>query len=598
MEKNKMKQNKVPRFWLWSIVICMGVTLISFTELFGLDIRTDQKDGIEDAIMLLRKIIPRVETARINGTVYDQTGENVLSNVTVAIKVGDQAYQTLTEDNGTFILSTGPVDRSVGYNITFTKDQLVANRSLVFVLPNLRMDIGSVHLYPQDQTSCQVTGQVLDDFSNTPLAGAQVSFVNSQNELISTQTDASGEFSISDENFQPHSTYGFSISKSQYLPQYATVTITGESNTIDQNPVHLFLSYGSISGVIMDDQADLPLTYAMVSVKDSQNNTICGNTDENGQFQLTSPYLHLGQTYTVTISKENYAAQTREVTLGLPGDNTISNVPISLNIDAHISGKVVSVGNVPLSNVHVQAQDDSNNTFNVDTDTNGNFILTGMVLHKSSSYTLHFSHEHYENSNLEITTIKQGSNDIGTVTLIPKAEASGAHTISGRVVNSWDTTQGLAASIVIKDHDNMDRTATCDNTGYFSVSGKFISNLDYIIYASLDNYTGENDSLKAHKIVTISQDDSQNVGNILLYPKGIFLKLMATLMVINQISNKAGKNFSLRKQDLPLPPEVLMTWKQHQPYMSIQMTLSSCLKCLVRFNPLTFQSMALRKQPL
>jgi hypothetical protein len=523
--ERKMKQSKASKFWIWSIVICMGVTLISFTELLGWDIRTDQKEGIEDAIMLLRNIIPGVETARINGTVYDQTGETVLDDVTVAVKVGDQTYETKTGEDGTFILTTGPVDRSVGYNLTFTKDQLVANRSLVFVLSNLRIDMGDVRLYPQTQSTCQVSGQVLDDFSSSPLSGAEVSFINSQNQTISTMTDASGEFVISDDYFQSGSTYAFSITKSQYLPQYATVTISEESNTIDQNPVHLYLSYGAINGTIMDDESGSPLALAMVTVKDSQNNTICANTDQNGQFQLTSPYLHLGQTYSVTVSKENYSNETIEVTLNLPGENTISSTPISLNIAATITGKVVSTVNAPVSGAHVTTTDSAGNTFSEDTDANGIFTLTGMELHKSSACTLNFTHDNYENKSLEISTIIQGTNDVGTVTLDAKLQGSGSHTISGRVINSWDTSQGLTANVLIKDHDNIDRTAICDSYGNFSVSGIFIPNIAYVIYVSMTNYTGEQDSAHAEKIVTISQNASQYVGNIPLYPTGIFFKI-------------------------------------------------------------------------
>jgi hypothetical protein len=520
-----MKQSKASKFWLWSIVICMGLSLMSFSELLGWDIRTDQKKGIEDAIMLLRNIIPVVETARINGTVYDQTGGTVLDDVTVAVKVGDQTYETQTGVDGKFILSTGPIDRGVGYNLTFKKDQLVANRFLVFVLPNLRVDMGNVRLYPETQTSCQVNGQVLDDFTSSPLAGAEVSFVNSQNQTISTLTDASGEFVISDDYFQSGSTYAFSIAKSQYLPQYATVSISGASNVIDQNPVHLYLSYGSISGTIMDDESGSPLAYAMVTVKDSQNNTICANTDQNGQFKLNSPYLHLGQTYSVSVSKENYDDQTMSVTLNLPGDNLISSTPVLLNIEAIITGKVVSTMNTSISGVHVTALDSKGESFTADTDTNGVFTLTGMDLRKSSTCALNFTHDNYENSSFDLSTIQQGINDIGTVTLNPRTQNSGNHTISGRVVNSWNTSQGLSASVSIKDQDNISRTATCDNTGNFKVSGKFIPNLAYVIYASMENYTGEQDISNAEKIVTISQSSSQYIGNILLYPQGIYFTI-------------------------------------------------------------------------
>ncbi|KPA12566.1 peptidase domain protein [Candidatus Magnetomorum sp. HK-1] len=509
-----------------SVLICLFLMMISLTDLFGLDIQTDQKTGIEDAILLLRQIIPRVETGRVSGQVYDQALENPLAEVTVAMKVGDETYETKSGEDGAFVLITGPVDRGVGYNLTFTKDQKVANRSVVFFLPTLRIDMGQVLLYTETQTTCQVTGKVLDDFSNTPLMGAEISFINSQNQTISTQTDDSGDFVISDAFFQSKSTYAFSISKSQYLPQYATVTISGETNTIDQNPVHLFLSYGAIRGVIMDDETGSPLAYAMISVKDSQNNTICGNTDEKGQFRLNSPYLYLGQTYSVAVSKDNYASQNMDVTLALPGDNTISNTPITLKIGAQISGIVTSPDGVPLEGVTVQALDDSNTAFSADTDSQGRFTLSNMDLRKSAQYTLTFTHEHYENSSIQTSAIVEGTNNVGTITLIPKNTSGGTHTITGRVVNSWDNTQGLVANVTIKDHDNIDRTATCDSqTGAFEISGKFIPHLDYAIQAQLSNFTGEQDVDYAQLIVTITEDDSQDVGSISLYPKGIYFKI-------------------------------------------------------------------------
>ena len=519
-----MKQKKFR--WFWSILICAFVMMISFTDLFGLDIRTDQKTGIEDAILLLRQIIPRVETGRVSGTVYDQNLDTPLSGVTVQLKVGDETYQTESLENGTFILITGPVDRSIGYNLLFSKDQLVANRSLVFVLPTLRVDIGQVVLTPSNPTTCQIVGQVLDDFSNTPLMGAEISFINSQGQTITAQTDLSGDFTISDDYFQSNNTYAFLISKSQYLPQYATVTITGETNTIDQNPVHLFLSYGSLNGVIMDDTTGNALAYATITVKDSQNNTICGNTDEEGRFRLTSPYFYLGQTYSVAISKENYVTQSKDVTLSLPGDNVIDSVPVSLKIGALITGKITSPDLIAIEGVLVEISDETGTPFSQQTDSNGEFTLENMDLRKSSTYTLSLSHEHYENSSVQTPSIVQGTNDIGTITMIPKNTSSGTHTISGRVVNSWNDTQGLAANVSIKDHDNIDRAVTCDaQTGSFEISGKFIPHLDYAIHVSLTDFTGEQDIDRAQKIVTITEDDSQDVGTILLYPKGIYFKI-------------------------------------------------------------------------
>jgi len=519
-----MKQKKSRL--IGSVLVCLFFMVFSFTDLFGLDIRTDQKTGIEDAILLLRQIIPKVETGRVSGVVYDQSLETPLAEVTVALKVGDETYETKSGENGSFALTTGPVDRGVGYNLIFTKDQKVANRSVVFILPTLRIDVGQVLLYTETETICQVTGQVLDDFSNTPLIGAEITIINSLSQTVSAQTDSSGEFVISGSFFQPNSTYAFSISKSQYLPQYATVTITGETNTIDQNPVHLYLSYGAINGVIMDDETGNPLAYAMISVKDSQNNTICGNTDEKGQFRLTSPYLHLGQTYSVTVSKENYASQNIDVSMALPGDNTVNSAPVVLKIGATLSGIITSPDGVPIEGVTVQALDANNSAFSATTDSQGVFTLPNMDLRKSSKYTLTFTHEHYENSSIQTSAIVEGENSVGTITLIPKNTSGGTHTITGRIVNSWDATQGLAANVSIKDHDNIDRTATCDSqTGSFEVSGKFIPHLDYALHAELEGFTGQQDVESAQLIVTITEDDSQDVGTISLYPKGIYFKI-------------------------------------------------------------------------
>jgi len=504
----------------------MLIMMISFTDLFGLDIRTDQKTGIEDAILLLRQIIPRVETGRVSGTVYDQTLDTPLSGVTVSMMVGEETYQTQSGEDGSFVLNTGPVDRSIGYNVLLSKDQLIANRSLVFVLPTLRVDLGQIVLLPSNPTTCQIVGQVLDDFSNTPLMGAEVSFINSQGQTISVQTDISGDFSISDVNFQPNNSYAFMITKSMYLPQYATVTITGETNTVDQNPVHLFLSYGSVYGVIMDDTTGNPLAYATVTVKDSQNNTICGNTDEQGRFRLTSPYFYLGQTYTATVAKEDYASQNIDVTMALPGDNIISSVPVSLKIGATITGVVSSPDALPIADVQVSISDETGTPFSAQTNSSGVFYLENMNLKKSSTYTLSLTHDHYENTSIQTSAIVQGTNDVGTIQMIPKNTSGGTHTITGRVVNSWDDTQGLAASVIIKDHDNIDRTATCNaQTGNFEISGKFIPHLDYAIYVSLTDFTGEQNTDRAQKVVTISEDDSQDVGTIRLYPKGIYFKI-------------------------------------------------------------------------
>jgi len=75
------------------------------------------------------------------------------------------------------------------------------------------------------------------------------------------------------------------------------------------------------------------------------------------------------------------------------------------------------------------------------------------------------------------------------------------------------------------DHDNTDHTLTFDIFGNIAVSGSLIPGLSYVIYASMTNYKGEQERSRAQKIVTISQDASQNIGNILLYPTGIYFKV-------------------------------------------------------------------------
>jgi hypothetical protein len=364
----------------------------------------------------------------------------------------------------------------------------------------------------------QITGTVLDDFTSNPLPDALISVEDSELNAIIDTTDINGNFSLSSQFFYMSDSFVITISKTNYSTDSSvTVTISGTSNPVDGNPIHLYKAYGSIIGQVKDDSTPDNLSGVTVESEDSDSITQTDVTDINGNFQLTGTKFFLGNQYTVNFSKTSYFSSSASVDILLTGDNVVNGNPVQLMIDASISGSV----NPVIEGVNVSTIDSDSNPVTEMTNSSGEFTLSSAGFRKEQTYSVNFSHPGYENTGSNSPSIVEGDNQLGVITLTPISPSG--HQITGTVVDYWDNSINLAASLSIIDGDLVERTAIADGaTGQFTITGNFLDATEYTIIFTLSGYTGETEVSQGTFQFTVDLGlEPQDIGTLYLYPLGI-----------------------------------------------------------------------------
>ena len=463
-------------------------------------------------------------TGTVSGTVLYEFNNAPIEGVSVKIDIRGTTFTGTTAADGTFSLEAEEVKRGEGYNVNFTKVPYDdATKAAIFTGASKKIDLGTVYMNDTaaGMVDRSISGQVLDNYASTGLSGATVTVQNSHYETIVGTTDGSGNFQLSGTYFMVGSSYVVTVEKQDYITNSTiNVQVSGDANAIDGSPVHLYRQYGDITGTVEDDTTGIGLAGAAISAVDGRGNTVSAVTDSSGNFRLTGIDFYVGFTYDMALTKADYFGGTASATISSPGDNGVTGGSVHLMINASISGSVKEAGGDPIGGAAVQAKDASNNVLATGTSaTDGTYTLTSTDFRKNVAYGIYFTHAVYESNNMATPGIVAGNNAIGAITLQPKSFTG--YTLTGVVADDWDTTKKLPASISIKDHDNVTRTATAASNGAFSVSGNFIGGEDYTLKASYAGYTG--DTLVGYRqmSVAVTGASPQSIGQITLFPIGI-----------------------------------------------------------------------------
>jgi hypothetical protein len=463
-------------------------------------------------------------TGTITGQVQYEFNNAPIEGVTVKVDVRGTTFTATTAADGTFTIEAEEVKKDEGYNVNFTKAPYDdATKAAVFTRRSKKVDLGTV--YMNDLTAGNVdrsiSGQVLDNYGSSGLSGATVTVQNSHYETIVGLTDGSGNFQLTGTYFMVGSSYVITIEKQDYITNSTvTVSVSGDANAIDSNPVRLYRQYGDITGTVEDDNTGSGLPGVAISTVDGRGNTVSAVTDSAGGFRLSGVDFYVGFTYDMTLTKADYFGGTASATITSPGDNAISGGSVHLMINASISGSVKETGGDPIAGATVQAKDASNAVLATGTSAaDGTYTLVSADFRKNVSYGVYFTHAVYESTSTTSPGIVAGNNAIGAVAMTPKSFTG--YTLTGVVADDWDTTKKLPASISVKDHDNVTRTATAGSNGAFSVSGNFIGGEEYYLVAYYTGYTG--DVYVDGRIVTVlvTGTTPQSIGQVTLFPIGI-----------------------------------------------------------------------------
>lgn len=385
-------------------------------------------------------------TGQISGKVVGPDG-TALPGVTVTTVVKGKTIQTTTTSTGLFAINVSDIERGQGFNLQFTKTNFEnANQAAVISLPNLKVDIGNVTMFisgGSEVTTRKILGQVLDNFSYRPLAGANVTTIDSAGLAVVAITDDSGKFTLTSNYFALQSTFAVSVFKSNYITRTDLVAkITAEDNTIRNNPIRFYHKFGSVYAYATEDTLATALNGVTVSLTNSNNQVLqcvtglgvapagpydtvplavgayCPNLagitspvtgtvgDNSGGMKMQNDFLLLGTRYSVSLSKTDancaarvqnsavanqcYRSVSTYVDVSLVGDNPISGGSVKMYWDAYIYGTVVVTGvGTPISGATVKLYDSSNTYITqATTSATGAFLLDSPQIARNQQYKL------------------------------------------------------------------------------------------------------------------------------------------------------------------------------------------------------------------
>ncbi|HMY11764.1 MAG TPA: carboxypeptidase-like regulatory domain-containing protein, partial [Turneriella sp.] len=242
------------------------------------------------------KALPGVTgTGQISGKVVGPDGTGI-SGVTVTTAHNGEVLTATSTSSGLFSFTLKEVQRGTGFNLQFTKTNFEnASQAAVISLPNLKVDMGNVVMYitgsSAELTVRKITGQVLDNFSYKPLAGANVTTTDSAGQVLVVTTDDNGRFTLGSSYFALASTFAVGVYKSNYITRTDLIAvITAEENTIRNNPIRLYQKFGSVYGYVTEDSLGTALNGVSVTLTNSNNQQITCYTGGNaGTYDSPEP---------------------------------------------------------------------------------------------------------------------------------------------------------------------------------------------------------------------------------------------------------------------------------------------------------------------
>ncbi len=493
-------------------------------------------------------------TGRTVRKIIKGTPSTPLADVEVLADISGKTFKIKSSSDGVFNLAVSGAVRGSGTTAFFRKDSFAESaRAITFDIPNLRVDLGDVEVLTQDEANALplgtsdsgtgpiVKGQIIDDFTSNPLDQASVNISIASGTTLPAVTDSTGSFTIQNSKLKSGSSYNITVSKQNYLESSnVTVNITGDTNTVNGNPIRLYRAYGSITGTVIDDSG-APLAGVSISSVDSKGATVSGASDSSGNFTLASSAFLLGSDYTLSITKSGYSSLTSTVPISITGNNTLTPNPFVLTISGTISGTVgtASCGNVTLSFTDSNGNPVSTTVTGGSTYTLNNTLTTGQNgIKKGQTYSItavSSGAPGCETAVLSTPAITEGTNSFNISLTARVACGAGNTCIAGKVVDASDTAsalQGITVSTV--DSLGTTRTATTIAAGTFSMAGTFNNGATFSLLVSAPGYTGATSTVGqtisvqvtvaaglTHNITGNGDTTLFSTNDIKLYPIGI-----------------------------------------------------------------------------
>jgi phosphatidate phosphatase APP1 len=384
-----------------------------------------------------------------------------------------------------------------------------------------------------------VSGQVLNDFDKSPLAGATVLIRDSSDQTIQSVTNSMGKFELISTQFALDSSYVIEIAKENYRTRNdISITINGLNNVLEEGPTRLFKSFGPISGVVKAVTTGQPLPGVKVSATDSKGNSITANSDAMGEFKLESNFFLFTNQYVVKFSRSNYQSAEATVSILNALDNSVGVTGVTLTEIVSVSGTVrdgQSLQGIQGAKVELIAFENTGSKVigSLISSAQGSYSFSGELIKAGQTYVISCAKEGYfalqENGQpyQAVGPFNAGMNNLEDFKLQPVPPP--INEISGTVRNylSQQTLSGVKVRVL--DENGMQESST-DSLGKFALEGDFVAGKDYSLTLERSGFTGSVNSINqvvsfrhtGNGMVNLNQDSSIQ-SKLFLYPIGIFL---------------------------------------------------------------------------
>ena len=421
----------------------------------------------------------------IKGVVKKDGAED---NYDTTVYIPGTSYLSMTDGEGNFSLFNVP---QATYTLRYISNGYMAKMVENVVLYS-ESDTENPVTTVQRQTLIKNAGNLIGTISKTGSSDhSNITIMLSDGENVYTgSTGTDGSLMIT--GILP-GTYSATISASGFITQTVeSIKIEAAKNTTI-NPISLTANGGDIKGsVIMNDGGDK--AGVLITAKSSDEKySYTTSTDTEGKFTISNAYPG---TYTLTLSKTNYAITTKTGVQSIAGQETNSGVFVFSSDYGTIEGTVKDSKGNAIENAIVKIGE-----ITAFTGSDGKFSKTGIGV---GSYTVTISREGYATQTLTQTISVESSKttSIGTIKL-----ASVYGSITGTVtVNDNGSTVGIDVTATAADGKKTQVKTT--SGGAYTIANLTPGN--YTISASADGYE------IAERTVAVTADSNTDVEALAL----------------------------------------------------------------------------------
>jgi hypothetical protein len=423
---------KIPRGVLTALILAGIIllwALIFFFVIRGLTGSEDPAKAVGTGFLEGPENIPIARVAAtLEGTVTASTTGKGVPRITVeASRVNSKGQlesvgSAATDDDGNYSLKSlipgtykvefsaagfqrlwydGAGDASTADEITLDPRQVLGNIDAV-VTGDLGRLVGKIDVPP--------------DSAGEPLTVTATLVGEDQPRAEAVTTD--GNFVL--EGLPTPGTYLITVTGDGFQTQQFEQTLSGGETTV-ANTVQITAAAGTIEGTVRDAQGT-PLGGVAVTARsgDLVLRSITPTSGNVGQFQIVG--LQTPQTYSVTFELPNYTSATVALSLAAGQSSTGLNVTL-IGGAGTVTGQVVSPSGAPVGGASVTVLGDNVKSETTTLTTGGigggpgSFTVSGLPV--PGNYTISISGPRLQTETLGATFIAGGTQNVGTVTVLP-----------------------------------------------------------------------------------------------------------------------------------------------------------------------------------